>query len=425
MTTSETTDTRPRCPMAPPEFDPLSEAALRDPASMYTTAREKSPVFWSDLIQSWVFTRYDDVFRYLNEPELFGTPVEGQITVPDEFVDRFSPELPSKMMTAMDPPVHTPPKKAVQQGFLRPNILKLEPRITARANALIDEMIAAGTECDLMTSYSDPLTMHTLMGLLDLPMEEAEAIWNLGESSIRVLSSSQIPMDEPERSQVWRAYVEGQEHLYQIIDERTANPGDDIISIMAAQLDDEGRPALTRERIAQHIAEIAFAGHDTTAQLMTNMVIYLSEHRDQLALAVDNPKLWPNVVEETLRRRPSAPFAARRALRDVVVSGIQIRKGDNVWFALASASNDPAHYDNPVEFDVQRRRPMDHVAFGRGPHTCPGAPLGRSQAAIGVRTLFERLPDLRVADDYSLDFAPLVIIPKRNSLQVHWTSPRH
>jgi cytochrome P450 len=410
-------------PAAPPEFDPLSEAYLREPASVYVQAREEHPVFFSEQLQTWVMTRRASVWRYLDDRENFRSSLPGpaSVHVPEEFAPHFTPGLlPHKMMPFMDPPEHTGPKKAVQQGFLRPQIIRLEGRIAENANTLIDGFAGAG-ECELMSSYSNALTMRTLLHLLGLQESDAPRIWSLGESAIRVLASTALPMAEPELSEVWRTYTEGQLWLRGLAEERAENPGEDIISIMAGARDETGAPVLTPERVALHASEVAFAGHDTTAQLMTNMTVHLSQNPAQLELVQQDPKLWANVVEETLRRRPSAPFAQRIAVRDVEVDGVTLPAGSVVWFALVSASNDPTHYDDPDRFDVQRPRAMDHLAFSRGAHTCPGAPLGRVQARVGVQTLFERLPDLTVVPDQPLDFAPLVILPKRNSLRVRFT----
>jgi cytochrome P450 len=409
-----------RFPLAPAEFDPLSEASLSDPASMFGNALEETPVFWSETIGAWIITRYDDVYRYLNELDAFRTPVHGMFTVPEKFADRFPADLMNYILPAMDPPEHTEPRRAIQGWFRRPRIVELQERITASAHQLIDGFKAAG-ECDLMTTYCHPLTLHTLLAMLGLSDQDAKLIRNLGEAAIRVLEGVKVPMAEPELSQVWQDYVDGQEYIRHLVDERIANPGDDIISFMAAAADNDGTRVLNRERVALHVAELAFAGHDTTAQLIANMVLHLSMNPDQLDKARQDPALWPNVAEESLRRRPSATFTARTASRDVEVGGVTIRKGELAWFALTGASNDPHHYDTPERYDIQRPRPADHLAFGRGPHLCPGAPLSRAQATTGTRILFERLPDLRVLPDLPLDFAPLVILPKRNSLPVRWT----
>ncbi|TWP52984.1 cytochrome P450 [Lentzea tibetensis] len=410
-----------RALVAPPEFDPLSDAALRDPACMFATALNDRPVFWSEAIGAWIVTRYDDVHRYLNELDVFRAPVHDAFTVPEKFADRFPSELMNYLLPAMDPPEHTAPRRAIQSWFRRPRILELQDRIATAAHELIDGYAEAG-EVDLMATYCYPLTLNTLLGMLGLPDTDAKVIHDLGEAAIRILEAVKVPLAEPELSQVWEDYLAGQEYIRTVVDERIANPGDDIISFMATATDDDGNPVLTRERVALHVAELAFAGHDTTAQLIANMVQHLSSHPAQLAKARRDPDLWPNVTEETLRRRPSATFTARAAARDVTVGGVTIRAGELAWFALTGASNDPHHYDTPARFDIDRPHPADHLAFGRGPHACPGAPLSRAQATVAARVLFERLTDLRVVTDLPLDFAPLVILPKRNSMRVAWSA---
>jgi cytochrome P450 len=125
-------------------------------------------------------------------------------------------------------------------------------------------------------------------------------------------------------------------------------------------------------------------------------------------------------VEETVRRRPSAPFVQRAATRDVEIAGVTIPEGDRVWFSLASASNDPSHYDAPERFDIHRPNPDDHLGFSKGRHFCLGAPLGRAQSRVGLQVLFERLPSLRADLEAPLDFADLALLPLRLSLPVRW-----
>ena len=115
---------------------------------------------------------------------------------------------------------------------------------------------------------------------------------------------------------------------------------------------------------------------------------------------------------------------SRRATRDVEIAGVTIPEGDWVWFSLASASNDPAAYAEPERFDIHRPGPADHFAFSKGRHACEGSPLARVEAQVGLRALFERLPDLRVVPDQPLDFAPLAMLPIRLSMPVTWTPPR-
>ena len=155
---------------------------------------------------------------------------------------------------------------------------------------------------------------------------------------------------------------------------------------------------------------LAAAGTDTTAQLIANAVVFLSDHPGQLAEAIEDPSLWERVIEETLRRRGSATFVQRSPNVDVEIAGVTIPADEVVWLSLASASNDPAHYDEPERWDIHREKPDDHLAFGKGRHFCLGAPIGRAEARIGLRVLFERLPDLRTVTPLPLDFAPIAIL---------------
>jgi cytochrome P450 len=409
-------------PAAPVEFDPTSEQGFRDPASLLIRAREEVPAFFYEPLGVWVVSRHDDVDRWIADAETFSNLANGgTLPVPEAFAERVPPSLMADIFVGMDPPRHTPARRAGQRGFTRPRIAALEPAIAERAHRIIDGFAADGA-CDLMQAYCLELTTQTLVALLDLPPEDEPMLRGLRFDHFLVLASGREPMPEPMQSEVWERYASAHERLRELADERAANPGDDVISAMASATGAGGERVLSRERVALHVCELAAAGTDTTAQLMGNAVVFLSEHPDQLAEAQADPALWERVVEETLRRRPSAPFVSRLATRDVEIAGVTIPEGDIVWFSLAGANGDPAHHEAPERFDLHRPDPDDHLAFSKGRHFCLGAPLGRTQGRIGLRVLFERLPDLRVVPDAPLDFAPLALLPLRRSLPVRWSA---
>jgi cytochrome P450 len=408
-------------PLAPEEFDPVSEQGFRDPASIVARAQRESPVFFHPPLGVWVVTRREDVEASITDARTFSSLVNGgSIPVPAAFADRVAPSLMAGAFLGMDPPEHTPVRKAGQRGFTRPRVAALEPRIAAVATELVDGF-AAGEGCELMGSYCIELTTRTLMAMLDLPARDEEMFRALRLDHFLVMASPRAPMPEPQRSEVWERYATAHERLRELADERAARPGDDVISAMATAVDGAGERLLTRERVALHVCELAAAGTDTTAQLIANAVLFLSEHPEVLSEALAEPRLWANVVEETLRRRGSATFVSRQATRDVQLSGVTIPAGDLVWFSLAGAGNDPAHYDDPQRWDVHRAKPDDHVAFGKGRHFCLGAPIARAEATIGLQVLFERLPSLRAVLDAPLDFEPIPILPMRRTLPVRWS----
>ncbi|WP_342660453.1 Biotin biosynthesis cytochrome P450 [Rhodococcus ruber] len=407
-------------PPVPAEFDPLAESALLDPASMYDRIRAEVPVFWHDRLGTWVVTRRDDIDTVLMDWKTFSCKGNGgSIPVPEQFTHIVTSDLLSHISVSMDPPIHTEMRRVAQRGFLKPVIDALEPEIVARANRIIDGFAAAGS-AELMEQYCLELTTQTLMALMDLPDDLEPMMRQLRDDHFAVLASGREPMDDPRRTEVWTRYTDAHLRLRELVRERRDSNATDLISVMASARNRDGNPTLSDERVALHLCEFAAAGTDTTAQGMANAVIFLSRNEDQLAEARVDPSLWGRVFEETLRRRPSAPFASRQATRDVELSGVTIPAGDMVWLALASANNDPGHYPNPSKWDIHRPEPTDHYSFTKGRHTCLGQPLGRMQGTAGVRVLFERLPSLRIAPDFEQDFLPLIMLPIRRSLAATW-----
>lgn len=396
----------------------MSEQSFRDPASICQRAREETPVFFYAPLGVWMVTRREDAERVLSEWETFSS-LANSPNVPEEFRSRFAPSVMADSIVAIDPPRHTQARNVIQRGFMKPKIDPLEPIIEQRAHEIIDRFAGeSGTE--IMNNYCLELTTRTLMALYDLPLEDRPMFERIRDVSIKVLASVYEPMQEPEKSRVWNEYVSGYEYFYQLVEQRRNSDARDIISTMASQKDNQGNPALSTERIALHLVEIAFAGTDTTAQMMANAILFLDSHPEALAAAKADKTLWSRVFEETVRRRPSAPFAGRITTTEVEIQGVKIPAGSPVWVSLAAANTDPRHVGCPMNFDINREAPQDHLAFTKGRHTCPGAPLARLQGATGLRVLFERLPELKVVPDQPLNFAPMALLPVRLSLQVIW-----
>ena len=281
-------------------------------------------------------------------------------------------------MVSLDPPDHTARRKVAQRGFTRGHMRALEPEIVARAHRLIDGFAADGA-CDLMNAYALELTTQTICALLDLPEQDEAWFRGIRFDSFRVLAAAQEPIPDDEIAAVWDRYAAAHERLREIVDERRDGDGTDVITEMAKARDADGGPLLSTEWIALHVTELAAAGTDTTAQLICNAAAFLSRNEEQLAEAIADPELWVRVVEESLRRRPSAPFVSRRATRDVEIAGVTIPEGDWVWFSLASASNDPAA--------LRRAGALRHPSArsGRSLRVQQGAPRMRGLAARARR----------------------------------------
>ncbi|MGW6292707.1 cytochrome P450 [Streptomyces sp. NPDC055058] len=418
--TSMQEETRPvgRCPVAH-GFDAMGDDYYRDPAGHLAAVRDASPVFWYPHLNAWIVTRREDCLTVLSDWQTYSSAANSAADVPERHRAVYPPDLVSKMIVGQDPPGHTETRSVAQRGFVKERMDRLQPEIEARAHRIIDRFENNGS-ANLLEEYSLELTTQTIMALLGLGYEHESMLRQLRDDLFAVLSSAHEPLPEPARTEVWDRFVEANLKLRAVVEERRDSTADDIISVMASARARDGSYALPTPQIALHVSEFAAAGTDTTAQAMTNAVIFLSQNPQALQDALAEPELWPRVFEETVRRRPSSTFTSRRVTRDVELSGVRISAGDMVWVALASANTDPEHVDRPFEFDIHRPDPTDHLAFTAGRHTCLGNPLARVQGATGLRVLFERLPSLRPDDTDELDFLRMALLPVRRSLQVHW-----
>ncbi|MBW8699629.1 Cytochrome P450 107B1 [Streptomyces sp. MBT84] len=173
------------------------------------------------------------------------------------------------------------------------------------------------------------------------------------------------------------------QYLVDLAEQRRGHPTDDILSEFVNEPDPALR--LSREELAQTAVLLLIAGHETTVNLITNGVLTLLRHPDQLDRLRREPGLLPNAIEELLRYEPPVHMRERIPLSDVEVAGTILPKGTSVVLALASGSRDPKRFDQPDRFDPARPD-NEHFGFGSGVHLCYGAPLARleAQAALGA-----------------------------------------
>ncbi|OJW02518.1 MAG: cytochrome [Microbacterium sp. 67-17] len=409
-----------KLPIAP-EFDAMSDDYFADPAGYFARFRDDTPVFFYPHLGAWIVTRREDILTVLGDWTEFSSAANAaDIEVPEKWHHILPPGLMAQLVTGMDPEGHTRHRAVLQRGFTKARMEAIQPEIEARAHRIIDKIEHAGGG-NIMEMYCLELTTQTLLAHLGLGWEHDAMMRQLRSDMARVLGSSREPIPTDLYDGVWERYVLANQKLQDIVKERRENPGDDFISEMATQKDPRtGDYVLSPAQIALHICEFAMAGTDSTSQAMTAAIVYLHKNPQALADAQADPALWTNVFEETIRLRPSAPFASRQAMRDMELSGVKIAKGDMLWVALPSANTEPGFIERPFEFDIHRENIGDHLAFTRGRHTCIGQALARVQGPTGLKVLFERLPSLRPAGEIPMDFLKMVLLPVRLSLPVTW-----
>lgn len=333
----------------------------------------------------WLVTGYAETRELLAHPDVVRSPMDGPHR--DDIEDELISSTERHMLGA-NPPDHTRLRKLVTAAFTRRRIEALEPRIREIAAGLLDEMAAAGSPVDLVNSYSYPLPITVICELIGVPPVRREDFrrW----SSVFV-NAAMHPADE---------YIEATTlmlgFVHELIEQKRTAPADDLLSGLIAARD--GGDRLSEDELTSMIFLLLAAGHETTVSLITNGVHALLRHPDQLALLRAEPDRLPAAVEELLRYdgplQAAIPYIAQAPID---IAGSRIEAGEVIVFALLPANRDGRRIDRADELDITRTENA-HLAFGHGIHHCLGAPLARLEGRIALGMLFERFPDLRLAE---------------------------
>ena len=174
---------------------------------------------------------------------------------------------------------------------------------------------------------------------------------------------------------------------------------------------------LTVDEMYSTCVLVLVAGHETTTRLISNGVYTLLQHRDQLEKLKRDPELMSNAVEEMLRYEPPVQLMPRYALDDTEFYGKKIKKNQLIVPIIASANRDPSANENPDVFDITRKN-IKHISFGYGPHLCLGLNLARLEAKIAFNMLFERFPNLTLADQ-EIVWTPIPLVRGMKNLIVN------
>jgi cytochrome P450 len=407
-------------PPPPAGFNPISKEFLDDPQRWLREARRGAPVFFAPDFGFWAITRFDDIDRVLTDHETFSSASLAMVPVPDEYADKVPPGFfATGALVSQDPPTHTSRRKLINKGFVRSRMAAMEQPIEALCHELIDGF-AGGGHADLMTQYCYEVSLRSIVHLMGMPTDDLPLLRQLADDQGAVVSDTIKPMEHGERLERWERIVRARDYLARVAEERRERPGDDLVSTMVTAVGADGNPALTPGEAVTHLTELIFAGTDTTANLMSQMVRLLQEHPDQLAELKADASLWPQAIEEGLRVRSAANGIFRITTRDVEVAGVTIPARSICWVAITSAGHDAARFSEPERFDIHRANAADHIAFGKGRHFCMGAPLTRVEAPIGLRVLYERIPDLTVVAGQVYEYDPVLAAVILKRLQVTW-----
>ena len=303
-------------------------------------------------------------------------------------------------LLAVEPPEHTRYRKTVSSVFTARAVAALRERVRDTADALLDEMAAAGTGSsavvDVVDRYCSQLPVTVISEVLGVPEPERPRVLEFGEAAAPSLD---IGLSWSQYRAVDGGLESFNEWLTTHLAELRRNPGDDLMSQLIRVAEDSpgSTPLLDDLELRATAGLVLAAGFETTVNLLGNGIRMLMDAPDQLALLREDPQLWPNAVEEILRLDSPVQLSARVALRDVELAGTRIRRDEMVAIYLAAANRDPGVFPDPHRFDVTRPNAGRHLAFSGGRHFCLGAALARAEGEVGLRAFFERFPQAEPA----------------------------
>ena len=361
-----------------------------NPQALYAQMRAEDPVHAAIGPMTgrtfWFFTYYDDCVFVLKDSR-FGK--DWQKNLPPEILDAHSFEgdnafdAVNNHMLNMDPPDHTRLRSLVHKAFTPRMIQDLRPRIETIASDLLDN-IGTRDEGDLLEDFGFPLPITVIAELLGVPVSDQDKFKAWTQALLFGMS----------QENAMTAVLEFTMYMHELIDKRSAEPQDDLISGLVAV--EEAGEKLNREELLSMIFLLLVAGHETTVNLIGNGTLALLQHPDQMDKLQAHPHLVKSAVEEMLRYNgPVETPTMRWAFEDVEIGGKVIKVGDIVMPSLLAANRDPAQFTDPDTFDITRE-PNKHIAFGSGIHYCLGAPLARMEGQIAINALLQHFSDLQL-----------------------------
>ena len=398
----------------------LDADALRCPYPFFERLREEQPVVYVPEIECFLVTRHEDICHIARNPLLFSSIMPTGPVVARQQAETLhalladDAELAIKLkglrggvrvLLSADPPDHSRQRKLVNRAFTPPKVKALEPRIYEVANALIDDFIGAG-EVELVKQFGVLLPLTIIAECLGVGDDDLPKFKHWSDDFVAAIGNHN--MDQAQLKSLLLSQNDFFVYFQGKIDERRAAPQNDLVSdVIDARLD--GVPLSDAEMLAM-FNQFLVAGNETTTKLIAGSVRLLIEHPAVMRQLCDDPLLIPGVVEEALRLETPVQGLYRTATADTEVGGVPIPAGSHLMLIYAAGNRDERMFADAQTPDPSRPNAMRHLAFGHGEHFCLGAALARAEGRIAIETLLQRLDDIAIAPNTTLDYEPSYVL---------------
>jgi len=360
------------------DFDHTDPRWTENPFPIWDELRAKNPVVHTErFLGCYLPTTYEAVKQISYDTEHFSSRRVVVRTARPE------PPVGSPPITS-DPPEHKPAKQLLLPPFTPDAMKKLEPRVRAICNELIDEFIAEG-KCDAAARYSKHIPVRAIAHMLGIPEKDGELFINwihdileLGIKDDRILMQAVQEMS---------AYFAGQ------IEQRKKHPTEDLISTLMNARDKNGQP-LSDAHVLGTLRLLLIAGIDTTWSAIGASLWHLAKTPADRKRLIAEPELLPTAIEEFLRAY-SPVTMAREVMKETEISGCPVKPGNMVLLSFPAANRDPAVFPDADKVVIDRKENR-HAAFGLGIHRCVGSNLARMEMTVAIEEWLKRIPDFRL-----------------------------
>ncbi|BBY05653.1 cytochrome P450 [Mycobacterium noviomagense] len=379
------------------------ERLVEDPYPYFEALRQQCPVVREPHHDVMMVTGWDEAVSVFNDAETFSScisvtgpfpgfpvPLEGDDVT--ELIEQHRDELPfSDQLPTLDPPTHTN-HRALLMRLITPKRLKEnEDAMWALADEVLDTFLVGG-EGEFIKGFAAPFTLFVIADLLGVPdADRDDFVRNLhrnvggGLGSTEGESLAHSPLE----------FIYGRFATY--IEDRRREPRDDVLTGLATATFPDGSTPDVAD-VVRVATNVFSAGQETTVRLLGSALKIMAENRDvQRQLRKDRSRI-PNFIEETLRIESPVKGDFRLSRVPTEVGGVEMPAGTTVMVLQAAANRDPRRFEEPATFDPARKNARQHLAFGRGIHTCPGAPLARAETRVGIERLLDRTTDIRICE---------------------------
>ncbi len=386
-----------------PEIDLVSGAWWgSDPHDELAWLRANDPVHYDERNNVWGITKYDDVKWVSTQVPTFSNA--GGIRPTSDAIP---------MMIDMDDPEHWQRRKLVNRGFTPKRIRQQEPHIRSVADRLIDRVCEQG-ECDFVWDIAAWLPLILIGDALGFDEADHPTLLKWSDDMLKAQGNAdpELLNAQAEAAFGYSAYIAG------VIEDRRANPRDDLVSVLVhAEIDGD---RLSEDALHYETLLILIGGDETTRHVITGGLYQMLLNRQCWEDVRADRSLLPGAVEEMLRWVTPIKNMARTITSDVELRGKTLREGDQALLLYSSANRDEEQFDDPMRFDI-RRSPNDHVAFGFGSHFCLGQALARLELTVIFDRLLDRLPDIELVDQAEPAFRPANFVSGYESMPVRFT----